>query len=91
MSQKMLSRPHIPPENIMKPKVYWLFQEDIRPTFIQTQDLYGDQFKVNSLMTEVAIIWKPVICRASKSMDWFLCYRDLRHERIKYKLAKMTS
>ena len=31
-------------------------------------------------MTEVPIMWKP---EQSKSMDWFLYDRDLRHKSVK--------
>ena len=35
---------------------------------------------LNSLMTEVPVIKKPLLC---KSMDWFLYDTNLHHERVK--------
>ena len=37
----------------------------------------------NSFMTKVPIKYKPGHRFASKSMDWFLYDRNLRHERVK--------
>ena len=38
--------------------------------------------RLNSFMTDILIIKKTVHYWQSKSMDWFLCDRDLRHERV---------
>ena len=35
---------------------------------------------LNSFMTNVPIMWNPDL--QSKSMDWFLYDRELRHERV---------
>ena len=45
------------------------------------QSMIGEE-RLNSFMTDVLIIKNQSTDLQSKSMDWFLCDRDLRHERV---------
>ena len=46
--------------------------------------------RLNSFMMEVPHIeTSPLICRANQ-LDWFLCDRDLRHERVNALLLVRT-
>ena len=50
---------------------------------------YWDEQELNSFITEVPILQtNPLICSA---MDRVLCDRDLRHERVKYRLRMSTA
>ena len=50
--------------------------------YLSLLDQFGTLW-INFFMTEVSIIKKPVHWWQSKSVDWFLCDRDLRHEGVK--------
>ena len=53
--------------------------------FLKTENNCLVYFVFNSFMTVVFIIKKQSTDLLCKSMDWFLYYRDLRHERVKKK------
>ena len=60
-------------------------------TFVIYMKLFMEVLTVNSVVTEVSIFFFSIrslsyrnqsIDLQSKSMDWFLCHRDPRHERV---------
>ena len=58
--------------------------------FIDIRILPVMQAVINSFMTEVPRYRNQSIDLLSKSVDWFLYDRDLRHERVKWKNSEVS-
>ena len=68
----------------------WTNNFPVWSIFIDIRILPVMQAVINSFMTEVPRYRNQSIGLLSKSVDWFLYDRDLRHERVKWKNSEVS-